>query len=357
MMLKIPLRDRLKQRVPTVTPASFEALALDIFRYQAAENPVYGQYLRHLGVQPEVVEKPEEIPFLPLEFFKLHTVLSGPVSPEITFESSGTTGRPSGDQVISRHAVADAAFYRTVSQRIFEQTYGPLRNWVVLALLPSYLERGNSSLVYMVRHFIDQTAQPQSGFFLHNTDELRQILKKSPSGTPPATSHQAERRPLPILLIGVTFALLDLAESGEDWSFLGKIPNFVVMETGGMKGRRREMLREEVHATLTQAFGVPRIHSEYGMTELLSQAYSPGEGVFHLPPTMRVLLRDVNDPFSYLRPGGRNTGGINVIDLANVDSCAFLETKDLGSYAGPGQFRVLGRFDNSDIRGCNLMLA
>ena len=357
MLPEISLRDRLKQRVLAVTPDSFEALALDVFRYQAVENEVYRQYLRHLNVQPDAVRHLEQIPFLPLDFFKTRRILTGPVSPEITFQSSGTSG-----QVTSQHAVADAAFYRTVSRQIFERTYGPLREWVVLALLPSYLERGNSSLVYMVQHFIDQTTRPASGFFLHNTDELRQALKKLPSGTPPAAKrnaprHQAEHRPPPTLLIGVTFALLDLAESGEDWSFLGKIPNFVVMETGGMKGRRREMLREEVHATLTRAFGVPRIHSEYGMTELLSQAYSPGEGVFHLPPTMRVLLRDVNDPFSYLRPGGRNTGGINVIDLANVDSCAFLETKDLGSYAGPGQFRVLGRFDNSDIRGCNLMLA
>lgn len=350
MMPEIPPRDRLKQRVLAVTPGTFGALALDVFRYQAAENGVYRQYLHHLGLRPDAVRHVEEIPFLPLEFFKTHRVLTGPVSPEITFESSGTTGRPSGSQLTSRHAVADTAFYRTVSQRIFEQAYGPLRNRVVLALLPSYLERGNSSLVYMVRHFIDQTAHPASGFFLHNTDELRQTLKKRSSGTPPAA-----HGPRPILLIGVTFALLDLAESGDDWSFLGKLPNLVVMETGGMKGRRREMLREEVHGVLTRAFGLRRIHSEYGMTELLSQAYSPGEGVFHLPPTMRVLLRDVNDPFSYLRPGGRTTGGINIIDLANVDSCAFLETKDLGSHAGPNRFRVLGRFDHSDIRGCNLM--
>lgn len=346
MMSDIPLRDRLKQRALTVTPGAFEALALDVFRYQAAENGVYRQYLHHLGARPDSVRRLEDVPFLPLEFFKTQPVLTGPVSPEITFESSGTTG-----QVTSRHAVADADFYRAVSQRIFERTYGPLRDWVVLALLPSYLERGNSSLVYMVRHFIDQTHHPASGFFLRNTDELRRQLQSfslQPGGAP----HAACR----ILLIGVTFALLDLADSGEDWSFLGKIPNLVVMETGGMKGRRREMLREEVHDVLTRAFGVEQIHSEYGMTELLSQAYSPGGGVFRLPPTMRVLLRDVNDPFSYLRPGGRSNGGINVVDLANVDSCAFLETKDLGSYAGPDQFRVLGRFDNSDVRGCNLMV-
>lgn len=346
MMPEISLRDQLKQRVLTVTPGGFEGLALDVFRYQAAENAVYRQYLRHLGVRSDAVRQLEDIPFLPLEFFKTHRILSGPVTPEITFASSGTTG-----QVASRHAVADAAFYRTVSQRIFEQTYGPLGEWVVLALLPSYLERGNSSLVYMVRHFIDQTTHPASGFFLRNTDELRQRLDAFSIQHGP--SHGSA---FSLLLIGVTFALLDLAESGTDWSFLGKIPNLVVMETGGMKGRRREMLREEVHDTLTRAFGVSRIHSEYGMTELLSQAYSPGEGVFRLPPTMRVLLRDVNDPFQYLRPGGRSTGGINIIDLANVDSCAFLETKDLGSYAGPDQFRVLGRFDNSDVRGCNLMV-
>lgn len=341
MMPETTFRDRLKQRVLAVTPASFDELALDVFRFQAAENPVYRQYLHHLNARPAAIQRLEDVPFLPLEFFKTQSVLTGPVVPELTFKSSGTSG-----QTTSRHAVADAAFYRTVSQRIFEQTYGPLRDWVVLALLPSYLERGNSSLVHMVRHFVDQSQHPASGFFLHNTEELRQTLKQLSSANCQA----------PTLLIGVTFALLDLAESGEDWSFLGELPNLVVMETGGMKGRRREMLREEVHDTLTRAFGVPRIHSEYGMTELLSQAYSPGEGVFHLPPTMRVLLRDVNDPFGYLRPGGRSTGGINVVDLANVDSCAFLETKDLGSYAGPNAFRVLGRFDDSDVRGCNLMV-
>ncbi len=332
--------EALKARVRTVTAATFDALALDVFRFQAAENPVYRQYLGYLGVQPSAVHRLEQIPFLPLEFFKSHRIVTGELVPELTFESSGTTG-----QTPSRHAVADSAFYRQISQRIFEEAYGPLSEWVVLALLPSYLERGQSSLVYMVQHFIEQTGHPASGFFLHNTDELRQTLQQL------RTAHC----PLPTLLIGVTFALLDLAESGDDWSFLGELPGLVVMETGGMKGRRREMLREEVHEHLTRAYGVAAIHSEYGMTELLSQAYSPGEGVFAVPPTMRILLRDVNDPFTLLRPGGRS-GGINIVDLANVDSCAFLETKDLGSYAGTNQFRVLGRFDNSDIRGCNLMV-
>lgn len=332
--------EALKARVRTVTAASFDALALDVFRFQAAENPVYRRYLGYLGIEPSTVHRLDQIPFLPLEFFKSHRIVTGDLVPEITFESSGTTG-----QSPSRHGVADTAFYRQISQRIFEETYGPLREWVVLALLPSYLERGQSSLVYMVQHFIDQTGHPASGFFLHNTEELRQTLKHRSTFPDPRST----------LLIGVTFALLDLAESNADWSFLGELPNLVVMETGGMKGRRREMLREEVHETLTRAFGVPRIHSEYGMTELLSQAYSPGEGVFGVPLPMRILLRDVNDPFTLLRPGGRS-GGINVIDLANVDSCAFLETKDLGSYVGSAQFRVLGRFDNSDIRGCTLMV-
>jgi hypothetical protein len=341
-MAETPTSAALKARVQTVTAATFDDLALDLFRFQAAENPVYGRYLGYLGVNPAAVGRVEQIPFLPLDFFKFHRIQSGSLPVAVTFESSGTTG-----QTPSRHAVADPAFYLQHSQRLFEARYGPLRDWVVLALLPSYLERGNSSLVYMVRHFIEQSAHPASGFFLHNISDLRRQLK----------SFSLLPSPFSILLIGVTFALLDLAESGEDWSFLGTLPNLVVMETGGMKGRRRELLREEVHEILTRAFGVPRIHSEYGMTELLSQAYSPGGGVFELPPPMRVLLRDVNDPFSYLRPGGRSTGGINVIDLANVDSCAFLETKDLGSYVGPNQFRVLGRFDNSDIRGCNLMVA
>lgn len=330
----------LKRRVLGLQPGEFEALALDIFRFQAAANPVYRQYLHHLRRDPARVTHYTQVPFLPIEFFKTQRVLSGSPAVAIQFESSGTTG-----QLPSRHFVADPLFYETLSQQFFEQRYGSLRDYTILALLPSYLERDTSSLVHMVRHFIEQSGDRQSGFFLNNIAELRQQLLEI-QGQNPATR---------ILLIGVTFALLDLADSGEDWAFLGELPGLVVMETGGMKGRRRELLREEVHDILTRAFDVTRIHSEYGMTELLSQAYSTGEGIFAVPPSMRILLRDVNDPFTFLPPGGRS-GGINVVDLGNVDSCAFVETRDLGGFVGENGFRVLGRFDNSDVRGCNLMV-
>jgi hypothetical protein len=330
----------LKARVRNLPGESFESVALAVFRYQAAENPVYRSYLHHRRIDPARVQTLEQIPFLPIEFFKTQRVVTGEVPPVLTFESSGTTGT-----LTSRHFVADPVFYEQISVQLFEQAYGPLTGYHVLALLPAYLERSGSSLVYMVRHFIERSASPHSGFFLHDVPRLLDTLRY-------LLTTPADRR---VLLLGVTFALLDLAERG-DWP---EVPTekLLVMETGGMKGRRRELLREEVHARLTRAFGVPAIHSEYGMTELLSQAYSMGEGIFRLPPTMRVLLRDVNDPFTPLGPGAR-TGGLNVIDLANVDSCAFIETKDLGNY-GPqaGTFRVLGRFDNSDIRGCNLLVS
>lgn len=334
-------RDRLKARVLNLPNESFEKLALDIFRYQAAETPVYRAYLHHRRIDPAALTTPEQIPFLPIEFFKTQPVVAGDAVPVLTFESSGTTGL-----VTSRHAVADPGFYEQISTQLFERAYGPLAGYHILALLPSYLERTGSSLVHMVQHFIKRTGSAQSGFFLHEPERLLETLCRLLGGTD-------GRR---VLLLGVTFALLDLAERPG----LPPLPGtdrLIVMETGGMKGRRRELLREEVHAVLTGAFGVPTIHSEYGMTELLSQAYSTGEGIFHLPPSMRVLLRDVNDPLTLLGPTAR-TGGINVIDLANVDSCAFLETKDLGSYGpAPGTFRVLGRFDNSDLRGCNLLVA
>jgi len=330
----------LKRRVLDLQPGKFEALALDVFRFQATANPVYGQYLHHLRRDPARVTHYTQVPFLPIEFFKTQRVMSGSPVVALQFESSGTTG-----QTPSTHFVADPLFYETLSQQLFEQRYGSLGDYTILALLPSYLERGTSSLVHMVRHFIERSGNLHSGFFLNNTAELRQQLLEIRHQKP-------ESR---ILLIGVTFALLDLADSSEDWSFLGELPHLIVMETGGMKGRRRELLREEVHEILVRAFDVARIHSEYGMTELLSQAYSDGEGIFQVPPSMRILLRDVNDPFAPLPPGGRS-GGINVVDLGNVDSCAFVETKDLGSFAGENGFRVLGRFDNSDVRGCNLMV-
>ncbi|GAB3801307.1 acyltransferase [Spirosoma humi] len=302
---------------------------------------------------------------MPIGFFKTHTVLTGidtdakPDQPDsrLTFASSGTTDRSVGPVVTSQHVVPDPALYDAISIRIFEQTYGPLSNFHILALLPSYLERNNSSLVYMVQRFMEQTTSNQSGFFLHNYTELTERLRQ--------LSQQPDQKQ--ILLIGVTFGLLDWAESEPDLTFLGQFANLIVMETGGMKGRRKELLREEVHDLLTGRLGVSSVHSEYGMTELLSQAYSAGEGIFRPSSTLRILLRDINDPF-FIYPddarqtGSRQTGGINVIDLANLDSCSFIETQDLGQYVDeeegvlPGSFRVIGRFDNSDVRGCNLLV-
>ncbi|WP_374755131.1 LuxE/PaaK family acyltransferase [Larkinella arboricola] len=361
------IRQDLRNQIVRLQPAdrsAFNATALAVFRYQARFNPIYSRYLEYLKVQPEKIQRIEQIPFLPIAFFKHHPILTRSETPLetgllpsvdnwLTFASSGTTGT-----VTSRHYVADPALYDTVSQQLFEHVYGPLDRFHILALLPSYLERNNSSLVYMVQRFIEKTGSPVSGFFLHNTADLTATLQQL------AEQREPERK---VLLIGVTFALLDWAESDTDFLFLQKLPQLIVMETGGMKGRRQELLREEVHEVLIRRLGVSGIHSEYGMTELLSQAYSVGGGVFRMSSTLRILLRDVNDPFSiYPAPDEQSsgkqtvrlTGGINVIDLANLDSCSFIETQDLGQYEKeiPDAFRVIGRFDNSDIRGCNLMV-
>ncbi len=357
MPLSPALRDELRSRIIRLHSAEspeFESVAMAVFHYQAASNPVYRRFIEALGVEPERVRSTVQIPFLPISFFKHHLVLTAPASAAeaaLVFESSGTTG-----SATSRHYVSDPALYDTISIRTFEHRYGPLDGFHILALLPSYLERNNSSLVYMVQRFIEKTGSGRSGFFLKNTDDLTATLRH-------LAEHPDGRR---ILLIGVTFALLDWAESGTDLSFLGALPQLTVMETGGMKGRRRELLREEVHDILTRRLGVAAIHSEYGMTELLSQAYAGEGGIFRMSPTLRILLRDVNDPFEMYFPSGpgnsegtaRRTGGINVIDLGNLDSCSFIETQDLGQYeAGrPDAFRVIGRFDNSDIRGCNLLV-
>jgi hypothetical protein len=331
----------LKSHVLRVTNENFEDLALQVFRFQAESCQVYQQYLSYLNINPQEVKTLSQIRFLPIEFFKSHDVLSGNVSPKIIFESSGTTGSNT-----SQHQVADPNFYLQISQQIFEKFYCQLSDYQIFALLPSYLERQNSSLVFMVEHFIKETKSSHSGFFLNDYKVLLNAIRKASENRNSKTK---------ILLIGVTFALLDLAESGHDLTFLQEIPNLIIMETGGMKGRRKELLREEVHEILTEAFGVTKIHSEYGMTELLSQGYSMGEGVFELPPSMKIFLRDVNDPFSSPQTKTRS-GGLNVIDLANIDSCSFIETKDLGYFTENNKFKIIGRFDNSDIRGCNLML-
>ena len=334
----------LRESVRRVTDDTFEAVALEVFRYQAFHNSIYRKYITYLRINPEKVGSLAEIPFMPIGFFKHHSILTDSPAIQTTFESSGTTGAQT-----SRHHVADLNWYNDISLGIFEQTYGPLTDFHLLALLPSYLERNNSSLVYMVEQFIAQTQSPVSGFFLHNVDELLITLQKlaaNPDGRK-------------VILWGVTFALLDLAELGKDLESLA-VGRLIVMETGGMKGRRREMLREEAHDVLTTAFGIKTIHSEYGMTELLSQSYSQGEGIFKTSATMRILLRDINDPRAvFATPqSGFRYGGINVIDLANLDSCAFIETQDLGRYTSDDatEFEVIGRFDNSDVRGCNLMI-
>jgi hypothetical protein len=356
----------LKQKVLDLQAQDFDDLALEIFRFQAEHNLVYKKYLQHLHIQVDKIKKIDQIPFLPIEFFKTQTVITGESPIKTIFESSGTTG-----QNTSRHHVADPDFYLQIAEQIFETFYGKLADFQILALLPSYLERNNSSLVYMVEHFIKKTNNPNSGFFLNDYEKLVQALKNGRKSSPTGGGGGYT------LLIGVTFGLLDFAESGIDLSFLKDRNDLIVMETGGMKGRRKELLREEVHEILTKAFHVDAIHSEYGMTELLSQGYSSGEGIFDLPVSMKILFRDVNDPFTYLH--NARTGGVNVIDLANIDSCCFIETKDLGamfdvrdsmfdvrhaSNIKPkrrshriSQFKILGRFDNSDIRGCNLMVS
>ena len=341
----LELRAHLRQQIIDLNPSGFESLALQIFQYQAKFNPVYNQYLSYLKIDTDKINCLTGIPFLPIQFFKNHTIKSGtPAEPTVIFESSGTSGTAT-----SRHALYDAPLYKSVSSSIFKQNYGQLNDFHLLVLLPSYLERNNSSLVYMMQHFIDEADSPYSNFYLHNTDEMMERLldlSQNPDGRG-------------ILLMGVTFALLDLAESGINFSFLKNISNLKIMDTGGMKGRRQELLREEVHDILKASFGVSEIHSEYGMTELLSQSYSQGDGLFTPGNTMRILLRDVNDPFSVFdhNLSGSKTGGINVIDLANLDSCSFIETQDLGRFGTePGTFYVMGRFDNSDIRGCNLLV-
>lgn len=347
-------RDELKASLVSLdqNPLNFERLALDVFRFQYNNNLVYQAYVNSLKRDVDKIDRLEKIPFLPIEFFKSHKVVTGQMEEFHVFQSSGTTSSQT-----SHHFVSDLPFYEHLSRKTFEQFYGPLTDYHVFALLPSYLERNNSSLVYMVQNFIYHTYSSASGFYLDNFTDLVANIRAVASDN---------RK---ILLLGVTFGLLDLAENEALSNMMKDVSDkLIVMETGGMKGRRKEMIREDVHEMLTSAFGVKSIHSEYGMTELLSQGYSKGEGLFDLPNTMRVLLREVNDPFTYLpsfilgnpkvqvKYRGKS-GGINVIDLANIDTCSFIETKDLGSFSEDyTQFRVVGRFDNSDLRGCNLLV-
>lgn len=313
----------------------FEEIALRLFHRQAHENRVYQSYLAHLGVDTGLVTKVKDIPFLPISFFKSHDVVSGAWIPEVVYTSSGTTG-----QEVSRHAVPSLAVYLKHSQRIFESFFGPLHQYHILALLPSYLERTGSSLVAMANHFILESKSEVSGFYLNDLDRLAAHLD--------GLRNEERRAGRKVLLLGVSFALLDLAEQYDL-----DLSHCMVMETGGMKGRRQEIIREELHEVLCKNLNISTVHSEYGMTELLSQAYSGGGGLFRCPPSMRILVREINDPFG--RPV-LTSGIINIVDLANTHSCAFIETQDLGRVRQDGHFEILGRLDNSDIRGCNLML-
>lgn len=310
----------------------FDKMALKVFRFQYENNLVYREFCDFLKTNVQKVKTIQQIPFLPIQFFKSHSVVSNSNPIQTTFTSSGTTGL-----VTSQHLVTDVSIYEESYRKGFSQFYGNIEDYVVLALLPSYLEREGSSLIHMVDDLIQLSNHPESGFYLHNYDELiEKIIQLDQSGQN-------------VILIGVTYALLDLIEKH---SF--QLENTIIMETGGMKGKRKEMIREELHQQLCNGFGVKSIHSEYGMTELLSQAYSLGEGIFECPSWMQISIRDTEDALSYVREG--KTGGINVIDLANINSCSFIATQDLGKKYSNGSFEVLGRFDHSDIRGCNLMV-
>jgi phenylacetate-coenzyme A ligase PaaK-like adenylate-forming protein len=354
------MKDEWKHKVLNVTEREFEALALEVFRFQYENNSVYQAYVKALGIRPGSVRSISKIPFLPIRFFKTHEIKTTSFVAEEIFESSGTTF-----SVNSKHYLKSTAWYEQVFLKAFEQFYGSPWNYCIIGLLPSYLERKNSSLVYMVNKLIQMTTNLHSGFYLYDHDQLAEML------------FELEENKQKTLLIGVTFALLDFAERKSL-----NLKNTIIMETGGMKGRKEEMIREEVHEKLKKAFGASLIHSEYGMTELLSQAYSNGNGVFKCPPWMKVLIRDDEDPLTVhsqqsavrssesrvdesttdSRPPAPNyrlsttiNGAINIIDLANIYSCSFIATDDAGRLYSNGSFEILGRMDGSDLRGCSLL--
>lgn len=312
--------------------SDFKTCALQVFRHQFKNNAVYRSFCDLLYIHSSDVKEVEEIPFLPIQFFKSHAVLSSTQAVKETFTSSGTTGSS-----VSKHMVTDVSWYTKSYTKGFEHFYGPIEDHTVLGLLPNYLERDGSSLIYMVDDFIKKSNNPASGFYLNNLTELSKTLI------------ELDKKGEKVLLIGVAFALLDLIESQQF-----TLQNTIIMETGGMKGRRKEIIRNELHEILCAGFGVSKIYSEYGMTELLSQGYSSGDGVFDCPPWMKILARDTEDALTMV--GANKTGGLNVIDLANYNSCSFIATQDLGKVDNNGRFEVLGRFDHSDIRGCNLMV-
>jgi len=314
------------------TEDDFNQHCLETYHFQLQHCQVYRDYVSLIGKEKNQVQHYTDIPFLPIEFFKTQKVLAAGMDPQIVFSSSGTTG-----MITSKHLVADVGIYERTFRKIFEDFYGPLENIAILALLPSYLERSGSSLIYMIDDLMKQSKQAESNYFLYNHQELYDTLI------------QLKNKGTKTILFGVTYALLDFIEQ-----YAFEFPELIIMETGGMKGKRKEMVKQEIHQLLEDAFKVNGIHSEYGMTELLSQGYSWGQGIFHLPKWMKVLIRDTNDPLSLI--SSDSTGGINVIDLANRYSCSFIATQDLGKIYQDGSFEILGRFDQSDIRGCNLLV-
>lgn len=322
----------LTNRIKTLQAHEFESLAIEVFELQYHYNQIYQDWCNAFGKTPQRVAELEDIPFLPIEFFKSHAIKTGSWQTQTVFESSGTTGMQA-----SKHYVANEELYLENCVQAFEARYGSLSDYVILALLPSYLERGSSGLVSMVNRFIQLTKSVDSGFYLNELQSLSSKLL------------QLKEQGQKVMLWGVTFALLDFAEQ-----YQMDFPELIIMETGGMKGRREEMVRSEVHGQLKRSFGVEQVHSEYGMTELFSQGYSQGDGIFYPASTLRVIGRDINDPLSY--PSMNRTVALNIIDLANLYTCSFIETKDLGTIYNEGAFEVRGRMDNSDIRGCNLMV-
>ena len=318
-------------KIFSLKKADFQETALEIFKFQAENNPVYKSYLQALNINSSLINEVTKIPFIPIRFFKTHDIKTTNFEPAVIFESSGTTG-----VVNSRHLVKDVSLYEESFIKGFELFYGPVNEYCIVGLLPSYLERNNSSLVFMVNKLIELSRHPQSGFYLNEFEKLTEVLK------------DLESKKQKTLLIGVTFALLDFAEK-----YSLPLTCTTIMETGGMKGRGQEMIREEVHEKLNESFGTKLIHSEYGMTELLSQAYSKGNGIYNCPPWMQLRIRDEEDPFLIKENG---SGIINVIDLANIYSCSFIATDDAGKLNADGSFEVLGRVDGSDLRGCSLMV-
>ena len=309
----------------------FKRITLNVFKYQFDHNPIYRAFCDLLYRHPSDIKTLEDIPFLPISFFKSKAVLTGMNEIEKVFSSSGTTG-----SITSKHYVSNLELYEKSFTQAFNRFYGPPEEYVILGLLPNYLERDNSSLVYMVEHLITKSHHLKSGFYLYNHQQLNDVL------------HELENRGKKTLLIGVSFALLDFVEK-----YPQRLHYTNVMETGGMKGKRKELIRTDLHQILCNGFGISKIHSEYGMTELMSQAYSKGDGIYFCPPWMKVLSRETEDPLSI--QCSNKTGGLNIIDLANINSCSFIATQDLGKVHNDGSFEVIGRFDNSDIRGCNLM--